>query len=67
MVTLVVTQTPCQSSSVYYHKMSLFQVYVYSRTWTSFYEHIPKKILPTEWGGEVGSMAVKCGKIHTPF
>ena len=67
IVNLVVTQTSCHSSSVYYHKMSLFQVYVYSRTWTSFYEYITKKILPTECGLEVGSMVVKWGKIQTPF
>ena len=67
VVTLVVTQNPCQSSRVYYHKLSLLQVYVYGRTWTSFYEHIPKKIPPTECGGEPDSRAVKWGKIHTPF
>jgi len=47
--------------------MSLFQVYVYGRVWTSFYEHIPKKILPSEYGGETGSIAVKWAKIHKPF
>jgi len=35
----------------------LFQIQVHGSDWTSFYEQVPKEILPTEYGGEVGSVA----------
>jgi hypothetical protein len=47
--------------------MSLLHVYFYGKAWTSLNEHIPKKILPDDCGGEVGSRAVKWDKIHMPF
>jgi len=34
---------------------------------SSFYEQVPKEILPTEYGGEAGSVAEHWGKIHQIF
>ena len=47
--------------------MSLFQIQVHGRDWTSFYEQVPKEILPTEYGGEVGSVAEPWGRADCDF
>ena len=47
--------------------MSLFQIQVRGRDWTSFYEQVPKEILPTEYGGEVGSVAEHWGRADCDF
>jgi len=47
--------------------MYFFQIHVHGSDRTSFYEHVPKAILPTEYGGEAGSMAEHCGEIHKYF
>jgi hypothetical protein len=43
--------------------MSLLQVRVHGSDLTSFYEQIPKEILPTELGGKAGSMEENWGEI----
>jgi hypothetical protein len=43
--------------------MSLLQTHVHGRDLTSFHEHVPKEILPTEYGGEAGSIEENWGEI----
>jgi hypothetical protein len=43
--------------------MFLLQVQVHGSDLTSFYEQVPKEILPTEYGGEAGSIAENWGEI----
>ena len=43
--------------------MYFLQIQVHGSDWTSFYEQVPKKILPNEYGGEAGSVADHWGKI----
>ena len=45
----------------------LFQIQVHGSDWTSFYEQVPKDILPTEYGGEAGSVAEHWGKTDRDF
>jgi len=47
--------------------MSFLQIHVHGSDYTSLYEHVPKKFLPTEYGGEAGSTAEHWGKIHKCF
>ena len=47
--------------------MYFLQIQVHGSDWTSFYEQVPKKILPTELGGETGSVAEHWGKTHKIF
>jgi len=47
--------------------MFLFQVQIHGSDWTSLYEQVPKEILPTEYGGNCGSVAENWGKIHKFF
>jgi hypothetical protein len=35
----------------------MFQILVHHSDLTSFYEEVPKKILPVEYGGESGSVS----------
>jgi hypothetical protein len=43
--------------------MSLLQIHVHGSDLTSFHEHVPKEILPIEYGGEAGSIAENWGEI----
>jgi hypothetical protein len=43
--------------------MFLLQFHVHGSDLTTFYEHVPKEILPTEYGGEAGSIAENWSKI----
>ena len=47
--------------------MCLFQFQVHGSDWTSFYEQVPKEILPTEFGGEAGSVAEHWGMADCDF
>jgi len=40
----------------------LFQIQVHGSDWTSFYEKVPKECLPTEYGGNAGSVAEHWGE-----
>ena len=40
----------------------LFQIQVHGNDWTSLYEQVPKEILPTEYGGNAGSVAEHWGE-----
>jgi len=35
----------------------MFQIQVHGDDWTSFYEQVPKEVLPIEYGGEAGTVA----------
>jgi len=37
--------------------MSFLQVQVRGSDWTTLHEQVPKEILPTEYGGNAGSVA----------
>jgi hypothetical protein len=43
--------------------MSLLQIHVHGKDLTAFHEQVPKEILPTEYGGEAGSIAENWGEI----
>jgi len=45
----------------------LFQIQVHGSDWTSFYEQVPKEILPNEYGGEAGSVAEIWGMADHDF
>jgi hypothetical protein len=45
----------------------LFQIQVHGSDWTSFYEKVPKEFLPTEYGGEAGSVAEHWGMADCDF
>ena len=47
--------------------MYFLQIQVHGSDWTSFYEQVPKKILPNEYGGAAGSVADHWGKILKIF
>ena len=47
--------------------MSLLQIQVHGKDLTSFYEQVPKEILPTEYCGNSGSVAENWGKIENGF
>jgi len=47
--------------------MSFLQIQVHGSDWTSFYEQVPKEVLPTEYRGKDGSVAEHWGKIRTIF
>jgi hypothetical protein len=47
--------------------MSFLQIHVHDSDLTAFYEQVPKKILPTEYGGEAGPTAEHWGQIHKCF
>ena len=32
----------------------MFQVFIHGNSYDTIYEHIPKKLLPTEYGGDAG-------------
>ena len=55
------------SFTVHYHKTSFFQIQVHGSDYTSLYEHIPRKFLPTEYGGDAGSIPEHWGVIHKDF
>jgi len=55
------------SFTVHYHKTSFFQIQVHGSDYASLYEHIPKKFLPTEYGGDAGSLEEQWGEIHKIF
>jgi len=40
----------------------LFQIQVHGNDWTSLYEQVPKECLPTEYGGNAGSVAEHWGE-----
>jgi len=40
----------------------MFQIQVHGDDWTSFYEQVPKEVLPIEYGGEAGSVAEQWGE-----
>jgi hypothetical protein len=62
--TVFVTALTCTAQcSVCYNKRSLLQIQVHGSDFTSFYEQVPKEILPTELGGEAGSIAENWGEI----
>jgi len=39
----------------------LFQIHTHGSNWTSFHEQVPKEVLPTEYGGEAGSIQENWG------
>ena len=39
-----------------------FQIQVHGSDWTSFYEQVPKEVLPTDYGGKDGSVAEHWGE-----
>jgi hypothetical protein len=45
----------------------VFQFQVHCRDWTSFYEQVPKEILPTDYGVEPGSVAEHWGMTDHDF
>jgi hypothetical protein len=45
----------------------MFQIQVHGSDLTSFYEQVPKEILPTEYGGNSGSVAENWGMIENGF
>jgi hypothetical protein len=45
----------------------MFQMHVHGTDLTSFYEQVPKKILPTEYGGDSGSVSEIWGMISGNF
>jgi hypothetical protein len=45
----------------------MFQVHVHGTDLTSFYEKVPKKILPMEYGGDSGSVSEIWGTILGNF
>ena len=47
--------------------MYLSQIQVHGSDWTSFYEQVPKEILPREYGGAAGSVAEHWGKADRDF
>ena len=47
--------------------MFLFQVQIHGSDWTSLYEQVPKEILPTEYGGNAGTVAEHWGEIQRIF
>ena len=47
--------------------MCLFQIQVHGSDWTSFCEQVSKEILPTEYGGEAGSVAEHWGMADRDF
>jgi len=40
----------------------MFQIQVHGEDWTSFHEKVPKEVLPTDYGGEAGSVAEHWGE-----
>jgi len=40
----------------------MFQIQVHGDDWTSFYEQVPKELLPTEYGGNAGTVAEHWGE-----
>jgi hypothetical protein len=47
--------------------MFFVQIHVHGSDWTYLYEQVPKKFLPTEYGGEAGPVAEHWGEIHKSF
>jgi hypothetical protein len=43
--------------------LRLFQLHVHGSDFTSLYEQVPKEILPTEYGGESGSLQENWGMV----
>jgi len=44
--------------------MSFLQIQVHGSDWTSLYEQVPKEVLPTEYGGNAGSLGENWGETH---
>ena len=42
-------------------EMCLFQIHTHGSNWTSLHEQVPKEVLPTEYGGEAGSVQENWG------
>jgi len=40
----------------------MFQIHVHGEDWTSFYEKVPKEVLPIEYGGKAGTVAEHWGE-----
>jgi len=40
----------------------MFQIQVHGHDWTTFYEQVPKEVLPNEYGGEAGRVAEHWGE-----
>jgi hypothetical protein len=47
--------------------MSLLQIQVHGKDLTSFFEQVPKETLPTEYGGNSGSVAENWGIVQQIF
>jgi len=39
----------------------MFQIQVHGDDWTSFYEQVPNKVLPVEYGGKASTVAEHWG------
>jgi hypothetical protein len=39
----------------------LFQIHTHGSNWKSFHEQVPKEVLPTEYGGEAGTLQENWG------
>jgi len=44
--------------------MSFLQIQIHGSDWTSLYEQVPKEVLPTEYGGNAGSLGENWGETH---
>jgi len=44
--------------------MSFLQIQVHGSDWISLYEQVPKEVLPTEYGGNAGSIEENWGETH---
>jgi len=42
--------------------MSFLQIQIHGSDWTSLYEQVPKEVLPTEYGGNAGSLGENWGE-----
>ena len=49
------------------HMFVNFQVYIHSNGLETLYQHVPRKILPNEYGGEAGKLDELCGRYSTTW
>jgi len=51
-----------RTKNIYSRSVWLFQFHTHVSDWTSFHEQVPKEVLPTEYGGEAGSVQENWGE-----
>jgi len=64
---LFIVNETCECPKSHFNKHTwrskcLFQIHVHGNDWTSLYEQVPKECLPTEYGGNAGSVAEHWGE-----